>query len=103
MKLFDEMEKCFPEMEKHLMECYEPNEEIFFWLRQENRYDFQLWTIIRFLANENELTTLFRQAGVDTADQMACELIRWFLYDRQTKRTLSREDTLAVQESEYQS
>lgn len=103
MKLFDEMEKCFPEMEKHFMERFYEQEWLTFWGLRMNQDEFFAWTFERYFLEENELMHLFRQSGVTIRADMAHELITWFLYDLCARDEIIRADIAPVLQSRRQS
>ena len=103
MKLFDEMEKCFPEMEKHYKKAFYAEDWLLFWGLSSNREDFFYWTLNRFCREENSMTALFREVGVYDSAVMTNELIRWFLYDLCSKDPVIRADISLVRRSAYQS
>ena len=103
MKLFEEMEKCFPEMEKHFRSVYVPDALLGFWMQAYNRDEFFFWTRTHFLVGENTLVDLFRQTGIRSRETMTAELVRWFLYDLCSKDEIIRADIAPVLESMYRS
>lgn len=103
MRLFDEMEKCFPEMEKHFTQEFYAQDRLSYWGQQQVRDAFWRWTQQHFLSEENELVRLFRHSGVHRSEAMTSELINWFLYDLCAKDDAIRADIAPVQEIRYRS
>ena len=79
MKLFDEMEKCFPETEKHWDEMMEALEDLYLTsdLVQAAQTILCDWIIEQYLHPDGELYALFVQAGVERDRQMAALIVEW--------------------------
>ena len=84
MKLFDEMEKCFPEIEKQW-------DKIFFLLGDDFLIPSTIqgaetvlcnWIIEHYLEPESELYCLFVQAGFQNPRHMGKLMIDWMHYAR---------------------
>lgn len=103
MRLFDEMEKCFPEMEKHFRERFNEQDWLTFWGLRMNQDEFFAWTFRSYFLEESELMELFCQAGVNNRADMAHELITWFLYDLCSKDEIIHADTAPVLQSKHRS
>ena len=101
MRLFDEMEKCFPEMEKHYQKLMPPDD--IYWTKAIDdgiRFEMYRWIETNYL--EKEETILFQffcMAGVSRKRRMAMIMYEWMLYDISTrKRHLNRADISPAQE-----
>ena len=95
MILFEEMEKCFPELEKHFQEQIDrrgkdKREDTAI----EDTYIF-LTRLLRaeFLYDGSRLHELFMQAGETSIHRMANIVLQWFCYYQK----LNQKDTGAVQ------
>ena len=85
MKLFDEMEKCFPEIEKHWDELFQEIPEDAFILPgmvKDICFILEVWMMDEYLGEEGELRALFEQAGFREPKQMARVMLEWMHYVR---------------------
>lgn len=87
MKLFDEMEKCFPEIEKQwdlycglLYDYYFTPDVI-----RGIQIELCEWINERFLQPDSELYILFLQAGFEQRRQMGMLMIDWMHYVRRSE------------------
>ena len=102
MKLFDEMEKCFPETEKQWDEIIEAQDG---WLLtpmlvQAAETVLCDWVIEHYLLQDSKLHALFVQAGITSERQMAALIVEWMHRARrfEGRPYISRKDTsLALQ------
>lgn len=102
MKLFDEMEKCFPEIEKQWDEYFEILADYYFTPSVIDGVKWELcqWISERFLNPEGELYSLFQQAGIDQPKSMGMLMIEWMHYVRRSEGRpyINPTDTLPVRE-----
>ena len=102
MKLFDEMEKCFPEIEKHWKDLYDQALEYLMTASHVEglRIILKEWIIETYLADDSELYQLFCLADFENKMSMAGKMVEWMYYVRSTERNsdISQTDTFPVQE-----
>lgn len=79
MKLFDEMEKCFPETEKHWNEMIEALGDLYLTPHVLRAAESILgeWVMERYLHPDGKLHALFVQAGIENEMNMATLIVRW--------------------------
>ena len=79
MKLFDEMEKCFPVTEKHWDGMIEALGDIYLTDKVIKTVEAVLeeWLMENRLQPDSELHALFVQAGVTRERQMASLIVEW--------------------------
>ena len=81
MKLFNAIEKCFPEMERQFR-TYHPRWHDGCWSTMISPAHFSLrrWVMETMLSEDGELYGLFKQAGQLEKDEMASLMTDWFIY-----------------------
>ena len=102
MKLFDEMEKCFPETEKQWDQMIEALGDMYLTPSVLMMVETLLveWVMKRYLRPAGELNVLFVQAGIEEEAQMAELIVKWMHYARHSvgKPYVSRTDIFPAQE-----
>lgn len=88
MKLFDEIEKCFPEMEKQFKTLH-PRKRNGRWstiISPANLF-LRRWIDETLLTEDSELYRLFKQAEqLLEREEMSCILMDWFIFYMNTER-----------------
>jgi len=84
MKLFDEIEKCFPEMEKQWEYMLDETSDLLMSaeLHRNIKSVMNMWTVEHCLQKDGELYQLFCQAGVENRMCMADKMLEWLFYER---------------------
>ena len=78
MRLFQEIEKCFPEMRKHRIEWLKRNPTLG---DSQAKSDMILWIEATYLQENSSIYQLFWKAGVKTRRTMANHMLIWHMYD----------------------
>ena len=103
MRLFQALEKCFPEMRKHKdwLWSQHPNE---YWTEAhiaDLKEDMIWWITHTYLDEHGMIYQLFRMANYETKHQMASDILVWHIHDWNIEHKfekLSQKDTSAAQE-----
>lgn len=107
MRLFQAIEKCFPEMRKHKdwLFAQKPKD---YW-SEDRLYELKdqmcQWIMDEYLDEQTCIYQLFLQAGVTSRHSMAAQMLVWHIYDwniEHKSAQLSRTDTSPVPPLEHQ-
>jgi len=101
MRLFQALEKCFPEIRKHKDALYHAHPKEY-WTEErlmDLKEELTGWIMKEYLYEESIIYQLFRKASdYQTKYSMASQILIWHIYDWNIENAFSRTDTSPAQE-----